>query len=614
MSARSDLSLLRRFEPVVRYTKGERFFPMDVEPYVRSCSLWAHRPDDTSVCLVPEGKLSLERLAEPRADEFGTVHYLKFIDPLNLAQLASYKLEQSRAKRRADGDVFRAGRGRLARVGYVPRLLDVLFSLTLLARGRVPGDTAAAAAVAYERMFEGERRHCYYGRVVRQDGWTVLQYWFFYPFNNWRSGFFGLNDHEADWEMACVYLYERNDGEHAPEWVAYASHDYHGDDLRRRWDDPELERVGEHPVIYAGAGSHASYYAPGEYLAEIELRFLSPALRAARDAQRLWHEALKQYRNEDGNRGRDFGHVFRVPFVDYARGDGVSIGPGGERGWDEVRLLDPTPGWAANYRGLWGLYARDPISGENAPAGPVYERDGTVRRSWFDPVGWAGLDKVRPPNEELTLIAGRREELEARCARLSAKAEEESRRLAELGSEAEAMRGNPHLARRYEEHEKEISAAAERLKETRAGVASDRLLIEALKRREERLRAGDRGSPRAHIRRAHQPASDTELRFDRLAETWAAVSIGLVMVGFVALVLFAREYLVLGLVALVSLLVFIESGFRRRLSRLTARVTVGLAVVSALVLLYEFFWPVVILAVLAAGTYMMWENLRELWT
>jgi hypothetical protein len=29
-------------------------------------------------------------------------------------------------------------------------------------------------------------------------GYTVLQYWYFYAFNDWRSTYFGVNDHEAD--------------------------------------------------------------------------------------------------------------------------------------------------------------------------------------------------------------------------------------------------------------------------------------------------------------------------------------------------------------------------------------------------------------------------------
>ena len=67
MSVERDRALLSRFEPVIHYTHGERFFPMDVEPYVRACSLWMHNPPEGPVCLVPEGDLTLERLAQPRA-------------------------------------------------------------------------------------------------------------------------------------------------------------------------------------------------------------------------------------------------------------------------------------------------------------------------------------------------------------------------------------------------------------------------------------------------------------------------------------------------------------------------------------------------------------------
>ena len=45
-STATDLELLRAHEPVVRFTAGEQFFPMDVERYVRSCSLWLYHPDD----------------------------------------------------------------------------------------------------------------------------------------------------------------------------------------------------------------------------------------------------------------------------------------------------------------------------------------------------------------------------------------------------------------------------------------------------------------------------------------------------------------------------------------------------------------------------------------
>jgi hypothetical protein len=95
----------------------------------------------------------------------------------------------------------------------------------------------------YGGLMEKEEHYQYHGRVVRQAGWIVLQYWLFYSFNDWRSNFFGANDHEADWEKVFVYLSESESGEILPEWVAYAAHEEAGDRLRRRWDDPELEKI-----------------------------------------------------------------------------------------------------------------------------------------------------------------------------------------------------------------------------------------------------------------------------------------------------------------------------------------------------------------------------------
>src|SRR5829696_7032651 len=373
-------ALLRRFEPVVRSTKGDKFYPMDVEPYVRACSLWVQRPGEEAVCVVPKGKLDLDTLAQQPLDEVGAVHFLKFTDPRDLARPGSrggrFRVFGRRAARgfKESREAFRAGRGRLARVGYVSRFVDALYSITLLARGRVPGESAAAASVSYERIMEEGEHYRYHGRVVRQDGWVVLQYWLFYPFNDWRSGFFGANDHEADWEKIFVYLSESEAGEVSPEWVAYAAHNYTGDNLRRRWDDPEVEKVGEHAVIYVGAGSHASYYAPGEYLTELNIPLPAPLARTANAVRGFWKERLGQYAGEGEEEGGP-GYL-HIPFVDYARGDGLSIGAGCDRRWDPPRLmLDPPPRWVSGYRGLWGLYARDPFEGEDAPAGPMYNRD-----------------------------------------------------------------------------------------------------------------------------------------------------------------------------------------------------------------------------------------------
>ena len=101
--------------------------------------------------------------------------------------------------------------GRLAAVGLIGRVFDVIFRASLLLRGSVPGGVAAAAADLYERRMNSERC-AYYGRVVRDGGYVVLQYWFFYAMNDWRTTFSGVNDHEGDWEAVVVYLAETADG------------------------------------------------------------------------------------------------------------------------------------------------------------------------------------------------------------------------------------------------------------------------------------------------------------------------------------------------------------------------------------------------------------------
>ena len=256
--------------------------------------------------------------------------------------------------------------------------------LSLLLRGRVPGGTAAAAQQDYRAQADPDS--CpYYGRVTRDRGFIALQYWFFYAMNDWRSTFGGVNDHEADWEQVTVFLPDPPDLSCRPAWVAFSSHDETGDDLRRRSDDPDLQWRDTHPVVFVGAGSHSGACLPGDYLVTVEPPSLGRLLAALRHLSRL----LLPWTREHA------GTAFGLPFIDYHRGDGPGVGPGEAKKWRPVLIDDQTP-WLRDYRGLWGLDTGDPFGGERAPAGPRYERDGSVRLCWSDPVGWAGLDKEAP--------------------------------------------------------------------------------------------------------------------------------------------------------------------------------------------------------------------------
>jgi hypothetical protein len=607
---RDDAALLRRFEPIVRFTQGEQFFPFDVKRYVENSSLWVHRQGLGEEQLAKEGTLSLGSLGKLPRLSFDSIQYMKFIEPLNVAQLAGYRLQQGLERvRRREG--FRAGPGRLARVGYSSRMLGALFSLTLLARGRIPGDNAAAAALGYQRMRREDERYPYYGRVLDQNGWLVLQYWFFYCFNNWRTGFHGLNDHEGDWEMVTLYLYPNEAGDWQPEWVAYAMHDFEGDDQRRRWDDPEVEREGEHPVVYAAAGSHASYFSPGEYLTELELPLLSPLARLTRRIGALWRRVLGE---ELAPQEPELEHLFDVPFVDYARGDGLSIGPGQEKEWAKPQVISEAEDWVSGYRGLWGIWVGDPFMGENAPGGPMYDRFGQVRRSWYDPIGWAGLNKNSPPSKAADEAQQRIHGIEERQQALRASIEEKSRELRGLGLESEAMQGQAHMKGQHKALLEEIEQIDAEIDALQAELAECSELLEVVEEYAERLGDGHRGSQRGHIRRIRVPASPVSLRLGRIAEAWAAASIGLALFAFVAITLFAREYLLAGTAIIVGVFALVEATLRRRLNRLVNAVTGLLAVVAGGVLLYEFFWDIVIVVVLLAGGYLLWENLRELWS
>ena len=283
--------------------------------------------------------------------------------------------------------------GRLARVGFAGRLAEALFGFSLLARGRVPGGTTGRAEQQYRQKMAEDPRYVYYGRVIHDAGYTILHYLFFYVMNDWRSSFHGVNDHESDWEQIFVYLSQEEES-YTPRWVAFAAHDFSGDDLRRRWDDPDLQKVDEdHVVVNAGAGSHAAYVLPGEYLMHIEPAAIKPLKRAIRPVRQFLADILN---NSSSTLVDTDAPLVALAFVDYARGDGVAIGPGQPLTWTPEILSDDLP-WVSAYRGLWGLDTRDPIGGERAPAGPKFDRDGTVRHAWRDPLGWAGLDKVPAP-------------------------------------------------------------------------------------------------------------------------------------------------------------------------------------------------------------------------
>ncbi len=123
-----------------------------------------------------------------------------------------------------------------------------------------PGDPLDPGC-SYEEWGEGltaESVPTIYAHVAADPaypGKLVLQYWFFYVFNDFN------NKHEGDWEMIQLN-FDAGSAEEAlalePTELGYSQHE--GAE-RAEWGAKKLELVdATHPVVYPASGSHANYY------------------------------------------------------------------------------------------------------------------------------------------------------------------------------------------------------------------------------------------------------------------------------------------------------------------------------------------------------------------
>jgi hypothetical protein len=103
-----------------------------------------------------------------------------------------------------------------------------------------------------------------YAHVVSEPdrpGKVALQYWLFYPFNDFN------NTHEGDWEMIQLNFLARDAAEalgRDPVEVGYSAHE---GATSSEWEDDKLEVVdGTRPVLYPAAGSHANKYSAALWL------------------------------------------------------------------------------------------------------------------------------------------------------------------------------------------------------------------------------------------------------------------------------------------------------------------------------------------------------------
>ncbi|HSM65292.1 MAG TPA: hypothetical protein VK860_03200 [Ilumatobacteraceae bacterium] len=559
----SDASMLARFQPILRFTDGEYFLPMAVDDYLRECRLWRHH-GRRRTCVAEVGELDRDQLVALTAGRAATWSLQYATDPMSRSEVVAWRLAPERPR-------F-SGASRLGSVGVLGRLIDAVMRLTLLARGRVASGTEARAEMKY-RPHRADREHTCYTRLFRQDGYLVLQYWFFYAFNDWRSRAHGVNDHEADWEQVTIFCSERT-GVVTPRWVVYSAHDEKGDDLRRRWDDPDITKVGDQVVVFAGLGSHSGAYLAGDYLLTVDRDSLGHLYTLGR---RISTVLLPWTRADERN-------AVGAPYIDYARGDGDVIGEGA-RIWRREPIDDDTP-WVAAYEGLWGHDTEDPLGGERGPAGPRYERGGVVRRSWANPVAWAGLDKVPPDDDSIhEIVERRREELES----LLATEREQHERLVDRLRATAAADADAHAAQTA------ATAQAASLEE----LAEERRRLDVVVT-SERTPAG----PHDHLRHRRTPIEVPPTIRRRMLAAWSTVSTPLLLLAIAVLVLpLGSSVASVAIVSLTTIFALEALARRRLVSFLLTAVTVLLAVSIGLSIVIGLLveWRFTVAALLCIG-------------
>lgn len=146
--AEGDLALLRAYEPVVRFTEGEYFFPVSVERYVANAALWREPAVDAPALKAAPGTLDLATLASTTGQTQGLGESLSGVFAGTATGRANIPAKDRPPRLR--------GGSRLAAVGLLARLIDVVNRVSLLFRGSVPGGSAARSFVLQQERLAPE--------------------------------------------------------------------------------------------------------------------------------------------------------------------------------------------------------------------------------------------------------------------------------------------------------------------------------------------------------------------------------------------------------------------------------------------------------------------------
>lgn len=373
-------ALHEKYVPVLHFARGEQFFPMAVDDFLRYCSL---RARGGSSPLVEREKVSPELLA--RAHRQRDDVYLQSVPAAlaeqNVASRWGRDVVTALVDLSSKASNWQMEVAKIAYRWFSPKTQEAtkLFwwndlVMSLVGAGRqsrkdlprldLPPEIQKAAVENYRAGQPRQPSYTYYYRTTRDRQYLCLQYWFFYGYNDWATSYGGMNDHEGDWE-GMYYFFELDAADKPQEPPAYVTYVGHHSRLTKPWGHHDITLEGSHPVGYVAAGSHATY------------------------PERKAYDLIKIY-----------------DLVDYATGDGITIEPGD---WVRGVDLDQQP-WTTAFLGGWGTRYWLPLSwakqflgflrtkadeiglpGVSAPRGPRYADDGKVRPNWISAASWAGI-------------------------------------------------------------------------------------------------------------------------------------------------------------------------------------------------------------------------------
>jgi len=130
-------------------------------------------------------------------------------------------------------------------------------------RGHPRGNTCVYARDFAQLVADGKAPVVTYAHAATEDGrdGLALQYWFFWYFNQ-------FNDlHEGDWEgMQLVWDEANTPAEALRQPPSRMILFQHAGGEQADWDDLKVEKEGDHPIVYAAAGSHATFYSSAVFV------------------------------------------------------------------------------------------------------------------------------------------------------------------------------------------------------------------------------------------------------------------------------------------------------------------------------------------------------------